>query len=157
MGSLWRSKDIPEHITKSLLDLFGSLKETVIWKYEDKLINAPKNVHVVPWAPQQSILCKLSINFINDVVRNSTNSKYNSGYPKSFKSLGDSPVVQKNKFYDILDWTGIPRTAELFNLAKKYLSDGQPLQVVNVVGIRRRRDFLSERITKDAQKRLVKI
>lgn len=95
MGSLWRSKDIPEHITKSLLDLFGSLKETVIWKYEDKLINAPKNVHVVPWAPQQSILCKLSINFINDVLRNSTNSKYNSGYPKSFESLGDSPVVQK--------------------------------------------------------------
>lgn len=65
--------------------------------------------------------------------------------------------MQKNKFYDILDWTEIPRTAELFNLAKKYLSDGQPLQVVNAVGISRRRDFLSERITKDAQRRLVKI
>ncbi|KAI8437488.1 hypothetical protein MSG28_011807 [Choristoneura fumiferana] len=54
MGSLWRSKDIPEHVTKALLDLFGSLKETVMWKYEDKLLNVPKNVHIVPWAPQQT-------------------------------------------------------------------------------------------------------
>lgn len=58
MGSLWKGKDIPKEVTQDLLDLFGSLKQTVIWKYEEDLPNLPKNVHTLKWAPQQSILGK---------------------------------------------------------------------------------------------------
>lgn len=56
MGSFWKSKDIPETVTKGLLKVFGELKQTVIWKYEEMLPNLPKNVHILKWAPQQSIL-----------------------------------------------------------------------------------------------------
>lgn len=56
MGSTWQSKDIPKEITEKLLKLFGELMQTVIWKYEDDLTNVPCNVHIVKWAPQQSIL-----------------------------------------------------------------------------------------------------
>ncbi|XP_063381791.1 UDP-glucosyltransferase 2-like [Cydia fagiglandana] len=56
MGSIWQSKDIPVNIINGLLKVFGELKETVIWKYEDVLPNLPKNVHILKWAPQPSIL-----------------------------------------------------------------------------------------------------
>lgn len=38
--------------------MFGNLKVTVIWKYEEDLKNVPKNVHILKWAPQTSILGK---------------------------------------------------------------------------------------------------
>lgn len=56
MGSIWKSKEIPEVLIRELLDVFEKLKETVIWKYEDELENVPKNVHLIRWAPQQNIL-----------------------------------------------------------------------------------------------------
>lgn len=56
MGSAWQSKDIPEHIVNELLKVFGNLKQTVIWKFEKNLNDLPKNVHIVQWAPQTSIL-----------------------------------------------------------------------------------------------------
>lgn len=62
MGSFWQSKEIPTKLTGELLKMFGELKETVIWKYEDVLKDVPKNVHLVRWAPQQSILGKFANN-----------------------------------------------------------------------------------------------
>ncbi|XP_060805937.1 UDP-glucosyltransferase 2-like [Amyelois transitella] len=56
MGSTWKSKDIPLHLKEDLLDMFGELEQTVIWKHEESLQNVPKNVHIVHWAPQTSIL-----------------------------------------------------------------------------------------------------
>lgn len=58
MGSTWQSKDIPTEVTRGLLEMFGNLKVTVIWKYEEDLKNVPKNVHILKWAPQTSILGK---------------------------------------------------------------------------------------------------
>ncbi|XP_052756733.1 UDP-glucosyltransferase 2-like isoform X1 [Galleria mellonella] len=56
MGSTLKSKDIPKPIVENILKIFGSLKQTVIWKFEEKLHNLPKNVHIMSWAPQPSIL-----------------------------------------------------------------------------------------------------
>lgn len=64
MGSVWRSELIPKKITDGLLKVFGELKATVIWKYEGNLQNLPKNVHIVKWAPQQSILGKFLCCFL---------------------------------------------------------------------------------------------
>ncbi|XP_028177815.1 2-hydroxyacylsphingosine 1-beta-galactosyltransferase-like [Ostrinia furnacalis] len=65
MGSVWNSELIPMQIIDGLLETFGELKATVIWKYEGNLPDVPKNVHLIKWAPQQSILahpnCKLFI------------------------------------------------------------------------------------------------
>ncbi|CAH1636140.1 unnamed protein product [Spodoptera littoralis] len=56
MGSNLKSKDWPEEIKRDLLKLFGELKQTVLWKFEEELPNVPKNVHILKWAPQPSIL-----------------------------------------------------------------------------------------------------
>ena len=47
---------MPEKIQNDLLNLFSELKQTVIWKLERVIPNLPKNVHVVTWAPQPSVL-----------------------------------------------------------------------------------------------------
>ncbi|XP_068619917.1 UDP-glucosyltransferase 2-like [Battus philenor] len=56
MGSNLKSKQMPSEIKKGLLDIFGKLKQTVIWKFEEDLPNRPNNVHIVQWAQQHSIL-----------------------------------------------------------------------------------------------------
>ncbi|XP_050682425.1 UDP-glycosyltransferase UGT5-like isoform X5 [Leptidea sinapis] len=56
MGSNLKSRDFPEELKKKLLKFLGGLNQTVIWKFEEELPNRPSNVHIVSWAPQQSIL-----------------------------------------------------------------------------------------------------
>ncbi|XP_068619916.1 UDP-glucosyltransferase 2-like [Battus philenor] len=56
MGSNLKSKELPTEIKEGLLKMFGELKQTVLWKFEEDLPGAPKNVHILKWAPQQSIL-----------------------------------------------------------------------------------------------------
>lgn len=59
MGSNLKSKDLPDNVKRELLNMFGGLKYTVIWKFEEVLSDVPKNVHILQWAPQPSILCEL--------------------------------------------------------------------------------------------------
>ncbi|XP_046972359.1 UDP-glucosyltransferase 2-like [Vanessa cardui] len=56
MGSNLRSKHLPAEVKQDLLNMFGELKQTVLWKFEEDLPNRPSNVHILKWAPQQSIL-----------------------------------------------------------------------------------------------------
>ncbi|KAJ0172130.1 hypothetical protein K1T71_012103 [Dendrolimus kikuchii] len=63
MGSTWQSKDIPKVMIENLLKMFGELKETVIWKFEEELPNVPHNVHIIKWAPQPSILANPNLKF----------------------------------------------------------------------------------------------
>ncbi|XP_023949681.2 UDP-glucosyltransferase 2-like [Bicyclus anynana] len=56
LGSNLKSKHLPNEIKRDLLSMFGKLKQTVVWKFEEDLPERPTNVHTVPWAPQQSIL-----------------------------------------------------------------------------------------------------
>nr|WEU75316.1 uridine diphosphate-glycosyltransferases 40AV1 [Glyphodes pyloalis] len=56
MGTMLKSKELPKEIKLELLEVFGNLKQTVIWKFEEDLPNLPENVRIVNWAPQQSIL-----------------------------------------------------------------------------------------------------
>uniref|UniRef100_A0A2A4J6T0 UDP-glucuronosyltransferase n=1 Tax=Heliothis virescens TaxID=7102 RepID=A0A2A4J6T0_HELVI len=65
MGSMMKSRTMPMKLKRDFLDVFGQLEQTVIWKLEEELTDLPKNVHIVQWAPQQSILghpnCKLFV------------------------------------------------------------------------------------------------
>ncbi|XP_063896948.1 UDP-glucosyltransferase 2 [Helicoverpa armigera] len=56
MGSFLKSNSLPKKLVQELLNMFGQLKQTVIWKFETNLPDVPKNVHIVHWAPQPSIL-----------------------------------------------------------------------------------------------------
>ncbi|KAJ8711858.1 hypothetical protein PYW08_008812 [Mythimna loreyi] len=56
MGSILQSDGMSEQMKRSLLDMFGKYKQTVIWKFESDLDDVPANVHLLKWAPQTSIL-----------------------------------------------------------------------------------------------------
>lgn len=56
MGSNLRSKDLPEDVKNEILKIFATFKQTILWKFEEMIPNLPKNVHILDWAPQQSIL-----------------------------------------------------------------------------------------------------
>lgn len=59
MGSNLKSTEMPDEMKQNLVKMFGELKQTIIWKFEEDFPNLPKNVHIVNWAPQPSILCEL--------------------------------------------------------------------------------------------------
>ncbi|XP_053692404.1 UDP-glycosyltransferase UGT5-like [Sabethes cyaneus] len=57
-GSMIRAETLPEDKRNALLAALGSLKQTVVWKWEnDTLPNQPSNVHIRKWLPQREILC----------------------------------------------------------------------------------------------------
>lgn len=49
---------MPEKLKQDLLKMFSTLEYNVLWKFEESLPGTPSNVHIVQWAPQQSILGK---------------------------------------------------------------------------------------------------
>ncbi|KAH8261353.1 hypothetical protein KR044_007857, partial [Drosophila immigrans] len=57
LGTQVRSADFPPEKLKIFLDVFGSLKQRVLWKFEnEKLPNLPANVMVQKWMPQNDVL-----------------------------------------------------------------------------------------------------
>ncbi|CAH2074784.1 unnamed protein product, partial [Iphiclides podalirius] len=56
MGSNLKARDLPESMKRELLTMFGMLEQTVLWKLEEDLEDVPSNVHILEWAPQESIL-----------------------------------------------------------------------------------------------------
>lgn len=57
MGSVFKTSELPEYTNQNILKVFKELeKYTVLWKYDGKFDNLPKNVHVRSWMPQSSIL-----------------------------------------------------------------------------------------------------
>ncbi|XP_059057616.1 UDP-glucosyltransferase 2-like [Achroia grisella] len=56
LGSNLKSKDLPDNLKFGFLKIFSELKQTVLWKFEEAIPDLPKNVHIVSWAPQSSIL-----------------------------------------------------------------------------------------------------
>ncbi|XP_061727388.1 UDP-glucosyltransferase 2-like [Cydia pomonella] len=63
MGSNLKSVDMSTAMRESLLQMFAKLKQTVIWKFEGELDNVPSNIHLVKWAPQQSIFSHPNLKF----------------------------------------------------------------------------------------------
>ncbi|VVD02085.1 unnamed protein product [Leptidea sinapis] len=45
MGTVLKSRGLPDSIKKGLIKIFSELKYTVIWKFEDKLSDLPKNLY----------------------------------------------------------------------------------------------------------------
>lgn len=56
MGGNLKSANFPKKLRNDILKVFSTLQQTVIWKFEGTLTNLSRNVHVVSWAPQHSIL-----------------------------------------------------------------------------------------------------
>ncbi|XP_066259819.1 UDP-glycosyltransferase UGT5-like [Euwallacea similis] len=56
LGSNAKSKDMTQEKKNIFLNIFGKLKQKVIWKFEEKLPNMPSNVLIKDWYPQKDIL-----------------------------------------------------------------------------------------------------
>ncbi|KAF5289137.1 hypothetical protein FQR65_LT02027 [Abscondita terminalis] len=57
MGSNLKSKDLSSDKREAILKVFSTLKQKVLWKWEDEnLPNKPNNVKISSWLPQQGIL-----------------------------------------------------------------------------------------------------
>ncbi|XP_050735244.1 UDP-glycosyltransferase UGT5-like isoform X2 [Eriocheir sinensis] len=57
LGTLVKSSTLPEEYRKVLLEVFGSLQQRVLWKWdEDAMEGLPPNVRLSKWLPQQDIL-----------------------------------------------------------------------------------------------------
>lgn len=56
-GSNIKSTELPEDKLKALMNVFRKLKQTVIMKWEDEILeNKPENLYVKEWLPQSDIL-----------------------------------------------------------------------------------------------------
>lgn len=62
MGSNLKSKDLKPETRDGILKAFSKINQKVLWKFETELPNAPKNVKVMKWLPQQDILGSFSPN-----------------------------------------------------------------------------------------------
>lgn len=62
MGSLINSSKIPTATREGLLRAFGTLKQRVLWKWEDPdLPGKPDNVMISSWLPQEDVLAHKNI------------------------------------------------------------------------------------------------
>lgn len=57
LGTNLRSADMPKDKLRAILSVFRSMKQRIIWKYEDESIqDLPSNVMIKSWLPQSDIL-----------------------------------------------------------------------------------------------------
>ncbi|XP_058832649.1 UDP-glycosyltransferase UGT5-like isoform X2 [Topomyia yanbarensis] len=62
LGTNLRSADMPQDKLDSILNVFRSMKQRVVWKYEDESIrNLPSNVMIKSWLPQSDILAHRNV------------------------------------------------------------------------------------------------
>nr|WEU75331.1 uridine diphosphate-glycosyltransferases 41G2 [Glyphodes pyloalis] len=132
MGSVVKSASLPDHTQQALLKVFGSIPQTVLWKFEKELKNVPKNVHVRSWMPQASILAHPNIRvFITHGGLLSTLEAAHYGVPLlAVPIFGDQPsnadrsvragVARKVKFsHDMADELKV-ELAEMLNDNRYY-------------------------------------
>lgn len=64
MGSIAKSKNMPEEKRGIFAKVFAKLKMKVLWKYEeDVMVGKPANVKIGKWMPQQDILAHPNVKF----------------------------------------------------------------------------------------------
>lgn len=57
LGSVVRCAAMPKEKIKIFSEVFGKLKQNVLWKFEDEsLANVPSNVRIQKWLPQSDVL-----------------------------------------------------------------------------------------------------
>ncbi|ENN70578.1 UDP-glycosyltransferase UGT5 [Dendroctonus ponderosae] len=94
MGSNLKSKDLPEERKRMFLNIFGRLKQRVIWKFEEDLPGKPSNVLIKKWCPQQDILAHPNMRlFITHGGLLSTTETIYHGVPiLAIPVFGDQPA-----------------------------------------------------------------
>ncbi|KAJ0169845.1 hypothetical protein K1T71_014451 [Dendrolimus kikuchii] len=94
MGSVLKSASFPANTKNELIKIFGNLPYTVLWKFEEKMENLPKNLHIRSWMPQASILAHPNVKvFITHGGLLSALEALNFGIPCiTIPIFGDQPA-----------------------------------------------------------------
>lgn len=75
LGSYLNSSELPEEKIDALTNVFGKIKQNVIWKFEDESFKVPPNVKIGKWLPQSDILAHPNVVlFITHGGRNTLNT-----------------------------------------------------------------------------------
>nr|XP_022906519.1 UDP-glucuronosyltransferase 1-9-like [Onthophagus taurus] len=82
MGSIMKSQFMSNEIKEAFVDVFGKLKQTVLWKFEVEGLKVPKNVIIQKWFPQNEILAHKNVKlFISHCGGLSTQEAIYHGVP----------------------------------------------------------------------------
>ncbi|XP_063701015.1 UDP-glycosyltransferase UGT5-like [Culicoides brevitarsis] len=85
LGAFVQSSLMPEEKLREILSAFSQLKQRVLWKFEAKLENIPKNVMINKWMPQADILAHKNIRlFISHGGMFGTSEGTSNGVPMLF-------------------------------------------------------------------------
>lgn len=58
LGSIVTISSLPKQTQEAIIYVLAQLPQRVLLKYEEKLVNKPKNVMTRKWFPQRDVLCK---------------------------------------------------------------------------------------------------
>lgn len=61
LGSHLKSSKLPKDRVDAFINVFGTLKQRVIWKFEDESYKVPANVLIGKWLPQSDILAHSNV------------------------------------------------------------------------------------------------
>ena len=83
LGSNVKSAQLPTEKRNDFLEIFGKLKQRVLWKWEDdKLAGKPDNVMIGKWLPQDDVLAHPNVRlFISHCGKGSINEAKYHGVP----------------------------------------------------------------------------
>lgn len=58
-GSTVKMSTLPEHLQKAFFEALEQVPQRVLLKYENDIVEKPKNVMTMKWFPQRDILCNV--------------------------------------------------------------------------------------------------
>ena len=61
LGSIVRPHEMPDETRKAFVNVFSRLKQRVLWKWPHPMSDAPPNVKLLKWIPQQDVLGLFSL------------------------------------------------------------------------------------------------
>ncbi|XP_042881389.1 UDP-glycosyltransferase UGT5-like [Penaeus japonicus] len=111
LGSAVKPSDLPEKYRKILVSVFGSLRQRVLWKWDDdSMADLPSNVRLGKWLPQQDILShpKLRLFITHGGLLSTLESTYHGtpvlGVPVFGDQIGNMMEVQRQGWGRTLRW-----------------------------------------------------
>ncbi|KAK4312431.1 hypothetical protein Pmani_000885 [Petrolisthes manimaculis] len=111
LGSAVKPSSMPEENRKILLEVFGSLKQRVLWKWDqDTMDDLPPNVRLGKWLPQQDILGdpRLRLFITHGGLLSTLESMYHGipvlGMPVFADQESNMREVERNGWGRVLTW-----------------------------------------------------
>ncbi|KAG0726462.1 UDP-glucuronosyltransferase 2B17 [Chionoecetes opilio] len=111
LGTVVKSSTMPEKYKKVLVDVFESLEQRVLWKWDDVTMDGlPSNVRLSKWLPQQDILAhpELRLFITHGGLFSTQEASYHGvsilGIPISIDQHHNMRMVQQEGWGRVLHW-----------------------------------------------------